>query len=93
MSRSTFSRSLFALIGRGVGFLFIVTTGLFTALWCQASSSDYRKLFWTVAPIAAIHFLAVAIYFQRVRDLDRWVVLAFGGLAAASFGEMALRIL
>ena len=92
MSKSTLPETTVALIARGVGFLLIVVTGALTAFGSQASSADYRKLFWSIAPIAAIHFVAVAVYFQRVRDLDRWIALAIGALAAVSFGEMAVRI-
>ncbi len=93
MSQSTSPKAILVPIARGIGFLLITVTGLFTAFVCQASSPDYRELFWTVAPVAVIHFIAVGIYFRLVSDGDRWVAVAIGGFAAASFGEMALRVL
>ena len=44
-------------------------------------------------PLAAIHFVAVAIYFLRVDRWHRWLALAIGALAGVAVTELALRVL
>ena len=93
MNPSTSPSALPAAIGRGIGFLFVVASGLLTAFMSQASSPDYKALFWSLVPLAAIHFAAVAIYFFRIHSWHRWLALAIGLLAAFAVTEMALRVL
>jgi hypothetical protein len=82
-----------AAIIRGGGFLFVVGSGLLTAFLSQASSSDYRALFWNLLPFAAVHFVAVAVYFLRVHRWHRWLALGVGLFSGVAVAEMALRVL
>ena len=80
-------------MARALGFAFVVCSGLYTAMLTQASSSDYRALFWSITPLALVHFAAVALYFIRVHRWHRWLVVAVGGFTAVALSEMALRVI
>lgn len=93
MSVSTSSTNFFSAVKRGVALYFVVASGLLTAFISQASSPDYSALFRSMMPLAAIHFVAVAIYFLRVDRWHRWLALAIGALAGVGVTELALRVL
>jgi len=69
-----------------------VLLGFYTAFISQASSSDYRRLFWSILPIALLHFSLAFGYFFRVRHWTRWVSLCVAIVVMASYGEMTLRV-
>lgn len=66
--------------------------GIYTALISQASSPDYRRLFWSILPVALIHFTLAFGYFFRVRHWTRWISLCIAIVVVAFYGEMALRV-
>jgi uncharacterized membrane protein len=70
----------------------VIYCGLITAFMSQASSSDYRKLFWATSPLAAITLLLAPSYFALVHDRTRWAVAAIGLLGIAGFAELAIRV-
>ena len=70
----------------------VVVFGLYTALISQASSPDYRRLFWSILPVAIVHFTLAFGYFFRVRHWTRWIGLGIAIVAMAAFGEMILRV-
>lgn len=73
--------------------LLMATTCAWVSIMSQASSPNYKALFWGLAPFAAFHFLIVAAYFFSVRHNSRWMAFGFGTLTAMSFGEFTWRIL
>lgn len=75
-----------------VFFVIVLTTGLGTAFYAQASSPSYQALFWSILPAAGIHLGLAVWYFLRVRHWSRWVALSIGALAGLSFGELAFRV-
>jgi hypothetical protein len=72
--------------------LLIFTSGVFAVLLSQASATNYRRLFWHVMPIAALHLLMAILYFRQTRRRMRWAVLALAVLVIGSFAEMTLRV-
>ena len=69
-----------------------VASGALTIFLTQASSPDYRKLFWSVVPFAGFHLLAAGFYFLRVHCWCRWIVAAAAATVSFFLGEMALRV-
>ena len=69
-----------------------VLLGFYTAFISQASSPDYRRLFWSILPVALVHFILAFGYFFRMRHWTRWVDLGVAIVVMASFGEMILRV-
>ena len=78
---------------RAVGLLLVAATGVLTVFVSQASSPDYRQLFWLVLGLACLHVVAAAVYLARVRSWQRWLALAIAVVAMVSVVEMALRVL
>ena len=70
----------------------VFLSGLFTAFVSQASSLDYRRLFWSILPVAASHFALAGVYFLRVRHWTRWAALGLAIIALSFLGEMTLRV-
>ena len=70
----------------------VVFSGLLVAFVSQASSPDYRRLFWGVFPVALVHFGFVALYLTCVRGWCRWGAAVIGFIAGCSFLELALRL-
>jgi hypothetical protein len=77
---------------RALWFLALGLTGVLTAFYAQASSSNYQQLFWTIMPFAAVHCVMTAVYFVQIRDWSRWCAFAIGVIALISFGEMTFRV-
>jgi len=77
----------------GLVFFVIFATGLIMGVASQASSPNYKALFWSVAPFAMVHFSASGVYFLMVSGWRRWVAVTIGALAGCSFAEFALRVL
>ena len=77
---------------RGLAFLAVVLSGAIVAFYSQASSPDYRTLWWTMLPYAAVHVVAITFYFVRVPYLSRWVAVLVGVVAIQSFAELSLRV-
>ena len=92
MSDSTPPNPIAGAVIRVVVLFAIAVTGLLTAFMSQASSPDYRALFWKILPFALFHFGLVIGYFTRVHRWHRWLAIGFGALAALGFAEMALRV-
>ncbi len=69
-----------------------VLLGFYTAFISQASSSDYRRLFWSTLPAALAHFTLALGYFFRVRHWTRWVCLCVAIVVMMFYAEMALRV-
>jgi len=70
----------------------VLLSGAYTAFVSQASSPDYRRLFWNILPIALIHFALVIVYFLRVRHWTRWAALSVAIVALGFLSEMTLRV-
>jgi hypothetical protein len=51
---------------RAGALLVIFLSGVCTAFVCQASSPDYRALFWFILPVALFHLALVVVYFGKV---------------------------
>jgi hypothetical protein len=77
---------------RGLGFFAVVLTGWIVAFYSQASSPDYRALWWTMLFYAAIHLVALNLYFVRVPYFSRWLAVLVGVVAIQSFAELSLRV-
>ena len=76
-----------------VGALVLVfLSGLLTAFVSQASSLDYRRLFWSILPFAVFHIGLASFYFSRVRHWTRWCALGLAIVALGFLGEMTLRV-
>ena len=73
-------------------FVLVFLSGLLTAFVSQASSPDYRRLFWSVLPVAVFHFALALVYFLRVRHWTRWGALGLAIVALGFVGEMTLRV-
>ena len=69
-----------------------ILSGVYVAFISQASSPDYRRLFWSIMPVALFHFAVAAFYFVLVRRWTRWVAFSFVVLVLAFFGEMTYRV-
>jgi len=69
-----------------------VLLGFYTAFISQASSPDYRRLFWSILPLALVHFTLALGYFFCVRHWTRWVSLCVAIVVVAFYGEMTLRV-
>ena len=74
-----------------VFFVIVLTTGLGTAFFAQASSPSYQALFWGLLPAACIHLGLAGWYFLRIRNWSRWVALSIASLAGISFGDLVIR--
>ncbi len=70
----------------------IVISGLLTIFLTQASSPDYRMLFWNVLRIAVVHLLLAGVYFLRIHHWSRWLVLSAASTVIFFFGKMAWRV-
>ncbi len=68
-----------------------VLLGIYTAFYSQASSPDYRRFFWSLLPVALIHFTLALGYFFRVHHWTRWVSLCVAIIVVVFYGEMTLR--
>ena len=77
---------------RALGFFAVVLTGAIVAFYSQAASPDYRGLWWMMLPYAAIHVVALTVYFVRVPYLSRWMAVIVGAVAMQSFAELSLRV-
>ena len=66
--------------------------GALVAFLSQATATDYRRLFWWVAPMEVVHLFATTLYFWRVRSWMRWCALAFAIVALLCFVELAVRV-
>lgn len=75
---------------RTVVLIITVLLGIYTAFASQASSPDYRRLFWSILPVALGHFALAFGYFVRI--WTRWVCLCFAIVVIVFFGEMMLRV-
>jgi hypothetical protein len=89
----TFTSNRFQSFFRVASLVVIGCSGYLTAFGSQASSPNYKGLFWSLAPYASFQFVAVAVYFWKTRDWSRWLALAVCVVALFSFGELALRVL
>lgn len=69
-----------------------VVLGLFTAFISQASSPNYRRLFWSILPYALVQTTLALGYFFRVRHWTRWLCLCVVIVVVAFYGEMACRV-
>ena len=77
---------------RAGALVLVFLSGLLTAFVSQASSPDYRRLFWSVLPVAVFHFALALVYFLRVRHWTRWGALGLAIVALGFLGEMTLRV-
>lgn len=77
---------------RAGALVLVFLSGLFTAFVSQASSPDYRHLFWSILPFAVFHFVLAGVYFSRARHWTRWGALGLAIIALVFFGEMILRV-
>ncbi|MHA3770330.1 hypothetical protein ACXR0O_02200 [Verrucomicrobiota bacterium sgz303538] len=78
--------------GYGAVLAVVVASGIFTIFLTQASSPDYRKLFWNVVPFAVFHLLAAGIYFLLVHHWYRWIAFVVAAAVSLFLGEMVLRV-
>ena len=92
MNQASSSKRLTLPFVRGGLLVLIFSSGLYTTFISQASSPDYRRLFWSIVPVAVVHFALAIIYFIRVRDLTRWAALGVTIVALAFLAEMSLRV-
>jgi hypothetical protein len=74
-----------------VGVLAIVGTGALVGYSSQASSPDYRALWWMILPDAIAHTVAAVCYFVWVLNWSRWLVAVVAGIAMLSYLEFTLR--
>jgi hypothetical protein len=72
--------------------LLLFATGAYAGIASQASALDYRLLYMSVVPYAAVHSLLLVAYVAVVRHWSRWIALAFGAVALCSFGEFTWRV-
>ena len=93
MSRESITPKNYDSFFRVAALVLIGASGYLTAFGSQASSQDYKELFWWLAPYAFFHFVAVAVYFWGTRDWSRWIAFAVCVFALFSFGELALWVL
>ena len=77
---------------RAGALVMLFLSGLLTAFFSQASSPDYRRLFWSVLTVAVFHFTLALVYFLKVRHWTRWGALGLAIVALGFFGEMTLRV-
>ena len=93
MSRDSITSKSYDSFFRVAALVLIGASGYLTAFLSQASSPNYKGLFWWLAPFASFHFVVVAVYFWWTRDWSRWLALAVCVVALFNFGEPALRVL
>jgi|GEM_PF-2691034 len=67
-------------------------TGLMVAFLSQASSPNYRNLFWSLLPFAFIHLATIAVYLRFVRHWTRWILCVVAGIAVFGTLELAVRV-
>ena len=77
---------------RAAALVLVLLSGLLTAFISQAASPDFRRLFWSVLPVAAFHVALASFYFLRSRHWTRWGVLSLAFVALGFLGEMAVRV-
>jgi hypothetical protein len=70
----------------------VMLSGFLIAFLSQASSPDYRRIFWMILPIALVHLALSFGYSFRVRHWTRWLILCVAIIAMASYGEMTVRV-
>jgi len=92
MSQITSPRLLTATVVRTGVLIVVVLLGFYTAFSSQASSPDYRRLFWSILPVALVHFALAFGYFFRVHHWTRWISLGAAVVAIRFYGEMTLRV-
>jgi hypothetical protein len=73
-------------------FVLALLSGFYTAFISQASSPDYRWLFWSILPLAGFHFALVTVYCLQVRHWTRWIALSIAIITLAFLSEMILRV-
>ena len=66
--------------------------GCFVALVSQASSPDYRALWWFCLPCAGAILVASLGYGFLVKTPIRWVSVLILAMASLSFAEFTLRV-
>ena len=77
---------------RAGALVLILLSGIFTVFVSQASSPDYRRLFWSILPVALFHFTVAALYFLRVPYWTRWAALGSAIVALGFLAEMISRV-
>ena len=77
---------------RGGALVLVLLSGVLTVFVSQVSSPDYRRLFWSIVPVAALHFIFALIYFLRVHHWTRWGALSLAIIALGFFSEMIVRV-
>src|SRR3954469_13105861 len=77
---------------RAVAFILVFTSGLLSADLSQASSPNYRRLFWDVATITIIHLALTLFYFLKVRHWTRWCAVSLSIIILAFVAEMTFRV-
>ncbi len=92
MSQTASSRPFTMIFARAGVLVITVLFGLYTAFFSQASSPDYRRLFWSILPVALVHFTLALGYFFRMRHWTRWISLCVAIVVMAFYGEMTLRV-
>jgi hypothetical protein len=80
------------LLVRGLGFFAVVLTGAFVTFYSQASSPNYRNLWWLVFPFIVVHVVMLTLFIVRVPHFSRWLAALIGGVAVLSFVELSLRV-
>jgi hypothetical protein len=70
-----------------------VLLSLFVGFMAQASSPDYRRLFLTILPFAAVDAALVVFVWTTKERGKRWLVAVPALLGFASYLEMACRVL
>jgi hypothetical protein len=66
---------------------------LFVGFMAQASSPDYRQLFLTILPFAAVDVALMIFVWTTKEKSKRWLVAIPAFLGFASYLEMACRVL
>ena len=66
--------------------------GAFVVLVSQASSPDYRTLWWSILPYTCVLFVGSLGYAAVVKTPVRWVGLLIFAIASLSFVEFTLRV-
>jgi hypothetical protein len=92
MNQISSPKPLVLVFVRASTLLFVFLSGFYTAFFSQASSSNYRQLFWSILPVAVVLFASAIFYFLRVCHWTRWAALGVAIVALVFFGEMTLRV-
>ncbi len=72
--------------------LFSVLLSLFVGFMAQASSPDYRRLFLTILPLAAVDAALIVFVCASKEKRKIWLVSVPALLGFASYFEMASRV-